>query len=486
MSDAKVYLHLTCIYARKDVFIQQQLSSHLERLHLEGHLESVQFMEVTEEAFAERRYTQEEREADIYLILLSPHLLATPFIHSAYLRKIIAAHQYEQVRIQPLVVADGDYSKTILGRLERLNANQIPVKNAHEFSLEANLTILTEELKLVAIDWYDKKTEFEDRWLETQQEDKLQYYVNFLKNYPHNIYREAARARLNELKEADLWQTAKAIDNVHHYYLYLRDAPLQEKRMEAIQRIAEIEQDETIAREDALQSDSLPMLFDYKVRFPRGKATAEINKRIKSLVEERMTQLDEPEYIQTEAHYLQHLAYEKLNQDELLSMRQMLDFTASLIRRSHGVRSGISSTQITLGLIGIFGAFIGAYFLVPLIRYAIEGTFGFRPFTTFVICILGLFTAVRAYTGYRIATKDLEFCRFTARVLERSLVTIKISSIDHDHRAIFQETLSQLRIESAYQRLSDTSFMSYLFDRSEKGSVKQAEVIKKLPLPLKG
>lgn len=486
MSEAKVYIHLTCIFARKDVFIQQQLSSHLERLHLEEHLDGIQFMEVTEQAFAERRYTQDEREADIYLVLLSPHLLATPFIHSAYLRKIVTAHQYGQVKVQPLVVADGNYSKTILGKLERLNANQVPVKNAHEFSLEANLTILTEELKLVIMDWRDQKTVFENRWLETQREDKLQYYVNFLKDYPHNIYREAAQDRLDKLREMDLWQTAKAIDNVHHYYLYLRDAPLQEKRVEAIQRIAEIEHDESVARVDATQSDSLPMLFDYKVRFPRGKGTAEINEKIKMLSEDRLRHLDEPEYIQTEGHYLQHLAYEKLNQDELLSMRLLLDFTASLIRRSRGVRAGISSTQITVGLIGIFGVFVGAYFLVPLIGYAIEGTFGFRPFTTFVICILGLFTAVRAYTGYRIAVKDMEFCQFTAKVMERSLVTIKISSIDHDHRAIFQETLSLLRIEAAYNRLANTSFISYLFDRSEKGSIKQAEVIKRLPLPLGG
>ncbi|PHN02279.1 hypothetical protein [Flavilitoribacter nigricans] len=486
MSEAKVYIHLTCIYARKDIFIQQQLSSHLERLHLEGHLDSVQFMEVSEQAFAERRYSQDERDADIYLVLLSPHLLSTPFIHSAFLRRIVAAHQYEQVRVQPLVIADGDYSKTILGRLERLNSNQIPVKNANEFSLEANLTILTEELKLIAIDWYDKKSAFEERWLEAQREDKLQYYINFLKDYPHNIYREAAKKRLDELREMDLWQAAQAINSVHHYYLYLRDAPLQEKRVQAIKRIAEIEHDEAVAREDALQSDSLPMLFDYKVRFPRGGATGEVNEKIKALAEERLTHLDEPEYIQTEAHYLQHLAYEKLNQDELLSMRLLLDFTASMIRRSRGVMAGISNTQITLALIGFFGFIVSAYFLLPLIRYAVDGIFGFRPLTTFVICVLGLFTAVRAYTGHRIANKDMEFCRLTLGVMERSLVTIKISSIDHDHRAIFQETLSLLRIEAAYNRLADTSFVSYLFDRSEKGSVKQAEVIKKLPLPLRG
>jgi hypothetical protein len=256
--------------------------------------------------------------------------------------------------------------------------------------------------------------------------------------------------------------------------------------VEAIHRIAEIEHDPGIARSDALQSDSLPLLFDYKVRFPGGEARGEIEEKIRELAEDRVNHLDEPEYIQTEAHYLQYLAYEKLNQDELLSMRLLLDFTASMIRRSRGVRAGISSTQITLGLIGIFGLLAGAYFLAPLIRYAVEGTFGFRPFTTFLICILGLFTAVRAYTGYRIATKDMEFCRFTAKVMERSLVTIKISAIDHDTRAIFQETLSLLRIESAYNRLAGTSFISYLFDRSEKGSIKQAEVIKKLPLPLGG
>lgn len=486
MSDTRVYIHLTCIFARKDIFIQQQLSSHLERLHLEEHLDGVQFMEVTEQAFAERRYTQEERDADIYLILLSPHLLATPFIHSAFLRKIVTAHQYNQVKVLPLVVADGNYSKTILGRMERLAANEIPLKNATEFSLEANLTILTEELKLVVLDWRDKKAEFEARWLETQREDKLQYYLNFLRDYPHNIYREAAQARLDELKEMDLWQAAKAIDSVHSYYLYLRDAPLQEKRITAIQRVAEIEHSEAIGREDALQSESLAMLFDYKIRFPRGQAIQEVNEKIKSLVGERVNHLDEPEYIQTEAHYLQYLAYEKLNQDELLSMRLLLDFNASLIRRSHGVRGRIGSTQITVGLIGVFGFFVGAYFLAPLIRYAIDGTFGFQPFSTFIICVMGMFTAVRAYTGYRIAQKDMEFCRLTARAMESSLVTIKISSIDHDYRAIFQETLSLLRIESAYNRLVNTSFVSYLFDRSEKGSIKQAEVIKKLPLPLGG
>lgn len=486
MSEAEVYIHLTCIYARKDVFIQQQLSSHLEHLHLEGYLDAVRFMEVNEEAFAERRYTEEEREADIYLILLSPHLMATPFIHSAFLRRIVAAHQYDQVRVIPLMVADGNYSKTVLGKLERLNSNQIPVKNEQEFSLEANLTILTEELKLEAIDWLDKKREFTTRWLEAQEEDKLQYYSNFIKDYPHSIYREAAKKRYDELREMDLWRTAQALDNVHHYYLYLRDAPLQTKRIEAIKKIAEIEHQEPIARDDALQSDSLPILFDYKVRFPRGEATAEVNEKIKSLFEERVNHLDEPEYIQTEAHYLQYLAYEKLNQNELLSMRLLLDFTASMIRRSRSVVADISNTQLSLGIIGVFSLFIGAYFLAPLIRFAIEGTFGFRPFSIFVICVLGFFVAVRSYTGYRIADKDIEFCRFTASAMERSLVTIKISSIDHDHRAIFQETASLLRIEAAYKRLNDTSLFTYLFDRSTKGSVRQEEIIRKLPLPLKG
>lgn len=486
MNEDKVHIQLTCIYARKDIFIQQQLSSHLERLHLEGNLDAVQYMEVDEQTFAERRYTQEERESDLYLILLSPHLLATPFIHAPYLKKVLAAHQYQRVKVIPFLIADGDYSKTALGRVPRLNANQVPLKNEHEFSLEANLTILTEELKLEILDWQDKKQEFEDRWEEARTEDKLIYYENFIKDYPHSIYRESAQTRFNELKEQDLWRTAKSVDNVHSYYLYLRDAPLQEKRVDAIQRIAEKEQDEGVARDDALQSDSLPVLFDYKVRFPRGQATKEIEDKIKKLVEERVNHMDEVEYIQTEAHYLQHLAYEKMNQDELLSMRLLLDFTANLIRRSRAVTAAISNTQMTLVLAGFFGLVVGAYYLAPLIRYAIEGTFGFRPFLTFVICILGIFIAVRAYTGFRIAGKDIEFCRLTTRVLERSLVTIKISSIDHDQRAIFQETASLLRIDDIYGRLKNIGLWTYLFDRSTKGSLKQEEVIKKLPLPLKG
>src|SRR5690606_13786020 len=105
-----------------------------------------------------------------------------------------------------------------------------------DYSLEASLTILSGELKLEIIDWRDKKQEFEDRWAEVVSEDKLIYYDNFLKDYPHSIYREAALKRFDELKERDLWKTAQAVDNVHSYYLYLRDAPLQDKRVEAIKR----------------------------------------------------------------------------------------------------------------------------------------------------------------------------------------------------------------------------------------------------------
>lgn len=486
MSETKVHIRLTCIYARKDSFIQQQLSSHLESLHLEGHLDAVEFMEVSEQAFAERRYTQEEREADLFLVLLSPHLMATPFIHSAFLRRMVAAHQYQQLQIVPLVIADGNYQKTILGKLERLNSNQVPVKSEHEFSLEANLTLLTEELKLVAIDWRDKKREFKGRWQEAQQEDQLQYYNNFLKDYPHSIYREAAQKRFNELKELDLWKTAKAIDKVHQYYLYLRDAPLQKKRKEAILRITEIEHDEGVAREDALQSESIPVLLDYKVRFPGGAAADEIEEKINKLNEARINHLDEPEYIQSEAYYLQHLAYGKLNQDELLSMLLLLNYTKSLIGRSGFVRGSISNAQISLVLIGFFGFLVGTYFLLPLLSYAIEGTFSFRPLVTFLICISGFFLGIRSITGYLIAARDMKFCRRTVRILERNLVTIKIAAIDHDHRAIFQETASLMRIESTYKGLTANNLLTYLFDRSARGSAKQNEVIKKLPLPLEG
>lgn len=485
MSKARVPIKLTCIYAHKDAFFQRQLSSHLERLHLDDTLEAVQFMEVGEQAFAERRYTEAEREADIYLVLVSPHLLATPFMHSAFLRRVIAAHQYEQVRLQPLVIADGDYSKTILGKLKRLPSNEQPIKNEREFSLDANLTLLTKELKLVIIDWTDKKQEFLHRWQETQEEDKIQYYLNFLKDYPHSIYREAAQKRLNELREIDLWQTAQALDKVHQYYLYLRDAPLQENRAEAIERIAEIEQNESIGREDALQSTSLPMLFDFKVRFPRAAGMDEIREKIKQLVKDRINHLDEPEYIQTEAHYLQYLAYQKLNKDELLSMRLLLDYANHLLRRSKAVAGMVKSNQLGLMLAGFFGGMLAAYFLGPLIRYAMEGTFGFRPFVEFLLCVLGLFLMVRAYTGHRIARRDLAFCQDTTTALERSLVMIKVSSIDHDNRAIFQETRSLLRIESAHQQLAQGGLLTYLFDRSDRGALKQAEVIGKLPLPLK-
>lgn len=486
MSQPKVHIRLSCIYARKDLFIQQSLSSHLERLHLEGQLDTVQFMEVNEEAFAEHRYTKEEREADIYLILLSPHLMATPFSHSAYLKKVIAAHQFGNVKLLPILLADGDYSKTILGRLERLASNELPVKNTQEYSLEANLTLLVEELKLVIIEWRDKKEELVARWLEAQQEDERQYYENFLKDYPHSVYREAAQKRYNELKEEELWHSAQVIDSVHDYYLYLRDSPLQLNRVNAINRIAEIEQDEQIGRDDALQSDSLPLLFDYKVRFPKGQARDEVNKRIKELEKERLNHLDEPEYIKTEAYYLQYLAYEKLNKDELLSLRLLLNYAAAVLGKARRVSSAVSSAQMTLIVVGFLGLSVAAYTLVPLIRYAVDGDLSLRPFVYFLFCVAGFFLAARAYIGYRIAAKDAEFCEYTANSLKQSLVTIKIHAINHDYRELFQETTSLIRIDKRYEKLGGDSVIAYLFTRSAKGSQKQEEVIKKLPLPLKG
>ncbi|MCB0630994.1 MAG: hypothetical protein R2824_11090 [Saprospiraceae bacterium] len=486
MSQPNVHIHLTCIYAYKDLFIQQNLSSHLERLHLEEQLDAVRFMEVNEEAFAEHRFPKEVRESDIYLILLSPHLMATPFAHSAYLKKVIAAHQFGNVKLLPILVADGDYSKTILGRMERLHSNELPLKNTSEFSLEANMTLLVEELKMVIIDWMDKKQELVARWEEAREEDERQYYENFLKDYPHSIYREAAQKRYNELKEDELWRTAKIMDNVHHYYLYLRDSPLQLKRVDAINRITEIEQDEQVGRDDSLQSDSLPMLFDYKVRFPNGSAVSDVNKRIKKLEEDRLNHLDEPEYIKTEAYYLQYLAYEKLNKDELLSLRLMLNYAANLLSKSRRVSGAVSSSQMTMVVIGFLGISTSAYTLGPLIRYAVDGVLSFQPFVYFVCCVAGFFLAARAYIGYRIAAKDAEFCELTANALKRSLVTIKIHSIDHDYRELFQETSALIRIDKSYDKLSADSVLTYLFGRSAKGSVKQEEVIKKLPLPLKG
>jgi hypothetical protein len=485
MSSSNVPIRLSCIYARKDLFIQQNLSSHLERLHLENQLDEVHFLEVNEEAFAEHRFKKEEREADIYLVLLSPHLMATPFAHSAYLKKVIAAHQFGNVKLLPILVADGDYSKTILGRLERLNSNELPVKNTREYSLEANLTLLVEELKLVIMDWRDQKQELVERWEEARAEDDRQYYENFLKDYPHSIYREAAQKRYDELREEELWRTAQVMNNVHNYYLYLRDSPLQLKRVEAINRIAEIEQDEQVGRDDALQSDSLAMLFDYKIRFPKGEATEEVNKRIKKLEVERIHHLDEPEYIKTEAYYLQYLAYEKLDKDELLSLRLLLNYAAGLLAKSKRVSGAVSSSQMTLVVVGFLGLSMAAYTLGPLIRYAVNGNLSFEPFVSFIFCVAGLFLAGRAWIGYRIAAKDAEFCALTANALKRSLVTIKINSIDHDYRELFQETRSLIRINQSYDRLGNDSVLNYLFGRTGKGSVKQEEVIKKLPLPLK-
>lgn len=485
MSEAVVHIHLTCIYARKDAFILQHMSSHLERLRLEEVIDGLEFMEVDSGAFVERQYPKQVREADIYLLLVSPHLIASPFLHSAFLTKLLSAHRNGQIKVIPISVAECDLESTPLARLPNLHNNSVPIRNERDRSLEATLTSISQELSAAIADWRRQKQELENRWLEAQAADEIIYYLNFLQDYPYSIYRTAAAKRRDELIEEKLWSEAKAFNKVFYYYTYLRDAPLQEHRVEAIERITEIERSESVAREDAMKSDSLPLLFDYKVRFPRGPALGEIETHIGNLIETRINHIDEPEYIQTEAYYLQHLAYERLNADELLSLRLLLDHATSLYRQSRSVSAGISNMQLSLIMVGGFAAIVGLYSLIPLYYYAMDEIVGLRPFSTFAICVVALYVAYRAFVGHRIAQKDREFCDVTATALERSLVTIKIAAIDHDQQAILQEILSLNRIEAVYSRLLDAGFWTYLFDRSTRGSIRQQEVVQQLPLPLK-
>lgn len=487
MSAAAVHIHLTCVYARKDAFILNQLSSHLERLRLEEVIDRLEYMEVDSGPFLERNYPKEAREADMFVLLISPHLLASPFIRSAFLSHLLAAHRHGQIKIVPISIAECDLTGTPLVRLQTLENNRIPIKNEHDRSLEATLADIAGELQSVINEWRGYKQELEDRWQEAQSSDEIIYYLNFLDDYPYSIYREAAAKRRDELIEEKLWNEAKAFDQVFYYYTYLRDAPLQLYRVEAIERITDIEHDESIALEDAMQSDSLALLFDYKVRFPYGEDMGKVETRIGDLIETRINHIDEPEYIKTEAYYLQHLAYERLNAEELLSMRLLLNYTQSLLRRSRGVSASISSTQMSLILVGGFALLVGIYSLIPLYYYALDQVVGLRPFSTFAICVVAFYAAYRAFLGHRIAKKDREFCAVTSSALERSLVTIKIAAIDHDKQATLQEILSLNRIEAVYTRLNNNNnFWSYMFDRSVRGSRRQEEVVQRLPLPLKG
>ena len=310
------------IYSRKDEYFKERFGDYLKLLQADDYLLGLSFQDI--ESLSPYRFREKVDNSDIFVFASSPHLFAHRNMKHPVFRRLASYHQTGRLWAAALICRPWKLEDTLLRSIARLPDNGQPM-DAPSWKTEDEPYLLAYNiLRRLCEERMEKNALLEQSWKLAQRSHDVEGYHTFLKSYPHSRYSEEARNLADNLSEAQLWAEAKEGKNLQHYFRYLLSPSQQKERLEeAALKIAEIEEDEERFWLDTKTQKGVEFFFRYKAMFPNGKHREEAEKQIRKFLKKPIP-LAAGHVKASEHHYLMHLAYKRLPEEEYFSLSSYL------------------------------------------------------------------------------------------------------------------------------------------------------------------
>ena len=432
MTSNNTGIYLECLYTEADESLKDRFAAHLEVLRKAGFIDGIHYQHIKEYPGIE---SDRLAHTDIYIFLVSADLLASEFMQSIKLKEILDLNDANFLELVLVLLRPCDLEQSIFSEADFFPNNNEAVISEYWHNADQAFLAVADELKVIAEDRRVAKGELEGDWKRTQGSRNVKVYDNFLKNHPDSKYSPQARDEKDLIREEQLWVKVSRNSNMDTLFKYLQQAPLQDYREEALDRIIQIRKDEETSWKDAKNSEEVAFYMEYRQRFPEGTHVSEAEQWIEDFM---LTPFDYNEQqICSQRHYLKKLALEELNPKEYLSMDmcvRYVEYTKKVLKKAVATLKGRVSILQMLAYTLVFGMIVFVllwyYYTGPdeidiptLIRYFIP-----------IALVSMIATTIMGIT--QMMQRDLERCKAELEDLERTKVMLEISFILHDKRTI--------------------------------------------------
>jgi len=468
---------LLCLCALEEVYLLPHLESHFKLLENQRLIDSFNVLSINEAQALQMDYKYIRQEVDVLVLLLSTSFLATDFGQQHILSNLYKLHYGKTMLLLPILVHPCEVANTPLQRVAIFPSNHLPISSNQWDDVQQALYVAIFEIKPLVSDFKIKKEQLEAAWKEVEQSKSVSTIDNFLNLYPYSKYQNPAKKIRNQALEEQLWSKALLTPTLENLLEYLKSAPLQNHKEEAISKIIKLEEDETIAWQDTETNQAIAFFFDYKSRFPEGQHVGQAEKRLEELLAvpldkyldpEQMRHIGEeelaPQQYETQGYGLTYLAYQTLSPEEMLSYELISEYIERVNQKLSEARYKLSGWWNYLGALVVFMSLMIAAYLVLSFRNGIQDKttsdlvlYMMLPFAIF-LGVLYLLLNVKKQVG-----DDKDFCEKEQSLSEHNNIDLKIAFITHDKKNIRAALLRLWNNEKKADVLNEKRILDYLF-----------------------
>lgn len=119
--------HIFYSYSRHDLTLMTELDGWLSEMRSQGLIKTFWDRRIDPGREWHSEITEELKDADIVLFLVSPNFLASRYCQQIELPKTLELHNYNLVRAIPIILCSCEWHETSLGRLQAIPNGVIPI-----------------------------------------------------------------------------------------------------------------------------------------------------------------------------------------------------------------------------------------------------------------------------------------------------------------------------------------------------------------------
>lgn len=123
----KKSLRLMCSYSHKDATLREELDVYIAPLKRQGIIESWYDGEIQPGAEWRKEIMRNLEEADIIVLLISAHFIASDFCYDIEMTRALERHDAGEARVIPIIVRKSDWSSAPFARLQALPKDALAV-----------------------------------------------------------------------------------------------------------------------------------------------------------------------------------------------------------------------------------------------------------------------------------------------------------------------------------------------------------------------
>ena len=449
------------LYSRKDEAFRERFGDYLRLLQSDDYLLGLTFQDI--ESLSPYRFRDKVESSDFFLFAGSPHLFAHPNMNHPVFKRLVSYHHTGRLRAIALNCRPWAIEDTLLKSVIQLPGNGEPLSISGEETKDEAFLDIYHYLCQLCEDWMEEKSRLENSWKLAQRNHDVEAYHAFLKQYPHSRYSGEARNLADNLSEAEMWAKASEKKSLQHYFGYLLSPSQQRERQdEAARKITEIEEDEERFWADTATQKGPEFFIRYKAMFPEGKHWEEADKKLRKLLK-RPAALAVSHAKASEHHYLMHLAYKRLPEEEYFALNSHLLYCMNL-RGRHGKvvndvkwRGYLYPSMLGLALLAL------AIFSWPSISETLQTPSVSGALLTVAIVLFAGILAYRSFHSLRRLYEDYFKLQEALQALKQSAAYLKVGYLTNDPKTVWEIQLQLIRLEQQLQAIEQKNVLDYFF-----------------------